>query len=184
MPSLPLSVVCIAFAQGFPAGALSFLSKQLSERAQVQVELDVLEPERRLQLLHALRKPHEGLSEPLDLVIRERALLHPAKRLALHQLAQELDQRQDELGEAALDLFRVGVDTARKRVPDLVERARQADDVAVRREHLVTERLVHVASAKLYGAHGPVQRTVADGCVDMKPATARSNAACSSLRTR
>src|SRR5437762_2386590 len=87
----------VAYAGTFPGRPLSLLLKQVPQRPEVQVELGVLESERRLQLLHALLEPHERLAEPLDLVLRERALLHPPDSLTLHQLTQELDQRQNQL---------------------------------------------------------------------------------------
>src|SRR5205085_1190845 len=170
----------------FPRYSTFTPSEQTPERAQVEVELRVLQPERGLQLLHALLEEHERLSEALDLVVSQRALLHPAERLALHQLAQELDQRQDELRQTAFDLLRVGVDSPREGVADLLERARDPCDVAVRRQQLRLERCAdgHAASAKLYGAQGPVQTTVTSGCAEMKPASACSKAGRSSFRTR
>jgi hypothetical protein len=58
-------------------------------------------------------------------------LLHPAQRLPLHELAQQLHDRQHELREPALDVLRVGVDAARQ---DVVESRRLVgEDVEVRR---------------------------------------------------
>ena len=44
------------------------------------------------------------------------AAVDAPQRLALHQLAQQLDDREHELREPALDVLRVGVDAARERV--------------------------------------------------------------------
>src|SRR5690349_6825360 len=142
MPSVPLSVFS-SYAGRFPGTALSLLLEQASERTEVEVEIGVVEPELPLQLLHAVGEEHERLPETLDLVVVERALLHAAERLALHQLPQELDQRQHELGETALDLLRVGVDAPREHVAEPLERSRDAIDVAVRSHELVAERLSH-----------------------------------------
>src|SRR5690242_11611805 len=109
MPSVPLSTF-FSYAERFPGTALSLLLEQVPQRSEVEVQVGVLEPERRLELLHAVGEEHERLPEPLDLVVVERPLLHAAKRLTFHQLPQELDQRQDELCKAAFDLLRVGVD--------------------------------------------------------------------------
>ena len=73
---------------------------------------------------HALVELHERLPEALDLLLRQRAAVDPAQRLALHELAQELDDGQHELGQAALEVLGIGVDPARERVvePRLVAR--------------------------------------------------------------
>src|SRR5436190_6152075 len=88
-------------------------SEKISERAEIEVEIALLEAELGLQFFHSLGEPHEGQPEPFDLLVVERALLHSPKRLALHQLPQQLDQGQDELRKSLLDLLRVGRDPAR-----------------------------------------------------------------------
>src|SRR5256885_15300781 len=123
MPSLPLSQCACVFAGGFPGRANPLPSEEVPERPEVEVEVLVLEPELRLQLLHPLAQPHERLAEPLDLLVRQGSLLHPPHRLALHQLAEELDQRQDELRQAALHRLRVAVDPAREDAAELLEPA-------------------------------------------------------------
>jgi hypothetical protein len=74
-----------------------------------------------LQLLHPLLELHEGLPEPLDLLVRERSGLHPPERLPLHQLPQQLHEGEDQLREALFDTLRVGVDAARQRRGDPLE---------------------------------------------------------------
>src|SRR4051812_46329622 len=153
--------------------AIRGTSEEVAERSEIEVEVAVLEPELGLQLLHPLRELHEGLAEPLDLVVRQGSVLHAAERLPLHQLAQELDEREHELGQAALDPLRIGVDSVRERVADLVELTSEPVDVPVRREHMIGQgapahstsaRLGVVAAAKLYGGHGPVQIRSSSGC--------------------
>ena len=39
------------------------------------------------------------------------SLIHPAERLAFHQLAQQFHDREHQAREAALDRFRIPVDT-------------------------------------------------------------------------
>jgi hypothetical protein len=67
------------------------------------------------QLLHALFKAHEGLAETLDLVGGQRAALDSPHRLALHDLADEVDEHQHQAGEALLDVLGIGVDPAAQR---------------------------------------------------------------------
>ena len=110
------------------------------------------------QLLHAAVELHERPPQALDLLLGQPAAVDPAQRLALHQLPQQLDDRQHELGEALLDRLRVGVDAAAERVRRVRELARERVEVAVERpgEHLVA--VIAGASANEYGGHGPVQR--------------------------
>ena len=62
-----------------------------------------VEPELVPQLVHALLELHERAAEALDLVVGQAAAVDAPQRLALHQLAQQLDHREHELREAALD---------------------------------------------------------------------------------
>src|SRR5204862_1959937 len=134
-------------------------SNQVSKRSEVEVQVRVVEAEVRLQLVHPLLELHERHPQPLHLVVAERAAFDAPERLALHDLAKELDQCQDELREPALELLRVRVDPPRQRVLDLLEAAREVTDVAAAREHLVPARVHAAAPTKLYGGHGPVQTT-------------------------
>jgi len=79
------------------------------------------------------------------------------------------------------DRFRIGADSPREGIPELLEPARDLVDVALCSQQLAGR---HDASAKLYGAHGPVQTTVRSGCAAVKAATASSNAGRSSTGTR
>src|SRR3954453_7933407 len=72
-----------------------------------------LEAEVGPQLLQALLELHERLAEALNLIRAERPALDAPHRLALHQLAQQVDDGEHERREALLDLLRVGVDAAR-----------------------------------------------------------------------
>src|SRR5207237_9868795 len=125
-------------------------------------------------LLHPRLELHERLAEPVDLLVGERAVLHPAQRLALHQLPEELDQRQHELSEALLDTFRIGVHPPREGLLDVLELARDPTEVAARREELVDGAGAHAPSApNEYGGHGPVQTVVRSCCSPWRRRTAR-----------
>ena len=105
------------------------------------------------QLVHPLGELHERVAQALDLLIGERPGLHPVKRLPLHQLPQELDERQHELREAALHSLSVDGHAPR-------QRGRHRGHFALGCEHLRHA----AASAKLAGAHGPVHTRLSSGC--------------------
>ena len=106
---------------------IPFALQKIPERSEVEIQVRVGEPELLLQLVHALGELHERLPEPLHLLVVERPLLHAAERLALHQLPQQLDQGEHELGEPALDeLVRDYLGTT---PPSPVERQPQDDVV-------------------------------------------------------
>src|SRR3954454_21860157 len=76
-------------------------SQQPAQRAEVEVEVFVVEPERVLQLVHAGFERHQRAAQALDRLVVETTGLDAAERLAFHQLAQQLDERQNERGEPA-----------------------------------------------------------------------------------
>ena len=76
---------------------------RLPSGPEIEVQVLRVEPELLAQLLHPPVELHERLPEPLDLLVDRRAAVDPAQRLALHQLAEQLDDGQHELGQAALD---------------------------------------------------------------------------------
>src|SRR5918992_1116637 len=112
-------------------------SEQIAERPEVEVQVAVLEAELALELLHPTLELHERLAEPLDLLVGERALLHPTQRLPFHQLPEELDQRQhllhalgicvDSLGEGRADAVELR--------GELLEVGRAVEDLVVPRRH-------------------------------------------------
>jgi len=75
----------------------------------------VVESELAPQFLHAALELHERGPEPLDLLGGERAALDPAHGLTFHELAHEVDEHDDEPGQAAHDVLGVGVDACRQR---------------------------------------------------------------------
>src|SRR6478672_441576 len=125
-------------------------SQQPAQRAEVQVQVLVLKAELLLELLHALLEQHEGAVEALDLLVGQPAGVDAAQRLTLHQLAQELDDRQHELGEALLDALGVCVDAARQRVGRVA--LREPRGRARRNEDLIAEPIHQLRpSVKEYG---------------------------------
>src|SRR3954468_1977472 len=83
--------------------------EQFSEWAEVDVQVLLLELEVLAKLFHLLLEQHECLSEPLDLFGRQRLTLDPPQSLALHQLADQLDESQHELSETLLEALAVGI---------------------------------------------------------------------------
>jgi hypothetical protein len=82
---------------------------QLSDRPEIQVELFRGDAEVAGEVVDGFFELHQGDAELFDLVGSEGLLLHAADGLALHELAQELDEGEDELGYRALDVFGGGV---------------------------------------------------------------------------
>src|SRR5436190_624875 len=180
-----VSVWTIPITRGFiPA------LEQVSERPEVDVQVTILKLEMLLELLHTLIELHERLPHALDLLVGQRVQLHPPQRLPLHQLAQQLDERQHKLREAALDLFRIGVDAAGKRFRHVLEVAGDSSEAALPRQQLVDGLMPRVhavpspSAAKLYGGHGPVQTIVRSGCAASRRRTCSEKAATSSRGTR
>ena len=67
--------------------------------------------------MHRLFELHQRHPNPLDLVVGQGALLHPPYRLALENLADEVDERQHQLHHRLPDVFRIGVPPRRRRPP-------------------------------------------------------------------
>src|SRR3954467_15266362 len=91
-------------------------SEQVAERPEVQVQVLRVKAELCAQLLHPLVQLHERPPQAFLLIRRKRSAVDAAQRLALHELAQQLDDREYELREPALELLGVGVHTPRQRV--------------------------------------------------------------------
>src|SRR3954471_13487572 len=92
-----------------PPPSVRMSLQQVSQRPEVQVQVVLRQAELARQLLHPLLEEHERLPEALDLLGVGGAGVDPAQRLALHELAQQLDDREHELSEAALHVLRLGV---------------------------------------------------------------------------
>src|SRR3954464_3188659 len=126
-------------------------SQQITERSEIELEVFLLEPEVLRELVHALLGLNNRLAETLDLLVVEVPHFHAAERLALHQLPQELDQREDELREPALDVLGVGLDPSRQRAPRAFEIARDRRQVAAREQQPV-DAVAHAATPSCSGA--------------------------------
>src|SRR5919198_466477 len=95
----------ISTSASHPCASSRFIdppSQQPAERAEVEVEVVVVEPEDLLELLHAGLQRHQGAAEALHGLVVEAAGLHAAQRLALHQLPQQLHDGEHQCGQAAL----------------------------------------------------------------------------------
>src|SRR5881398_2317286 len=136
-------------------------SEQVAERPEVEIEIALIEPELLGQLLHPLLELHERLPEALDLLVVQVSRFHAAKRLAFHELPEQLDEREHELREPALDVLRVGLDAARQSAARPFEIASERLEVAAREQEPI-DGVGHAAApsrsrtAKLYGGQGPV----------------------------
>src|SRR5579875_905389 len=83
---------------------------QLSQRSQVEVQVLASQTEDVLELLHSLGQRLEGAAESLLLLRGQRPRIDTPQRLALHELPQELDHGEHELGEPLLERLRIGGD--------------------------------------------------------------------------
>src|SRR4051812_42086000 len=126
------------------------------------------------QLAHALVEFQEGVAQALDLLVGERSVVHPAERLTLHQLPEQLDQREHQLGESLLDLLGIGVHAAREGLGKVVELACDPTQVGTG-AHVPAS-----VAAKEYGAHGPVQTTATSGEPSAPAAASRKSSTFSS----
>src|SRR5579884_315123 len=88
----------------------SGIGQQLPERPQVDVEVLRLEAEVLAQLGHADLQGQERSADALDLLVGEVVGVEAAYGLALHELAQRLDQGQHQCHKRALHVLLVRVD--------------------------------------------------------------------------
>src|SRR5262245_53134696 len=77
-------------------------SVEAAQRAQVEVQLLRGEPESLRHRVEDLLELHQREPDALDLLRRERALVHAADRLALEQLPHELHEREHEARDGPL----------------------------------------------------------------------------------
>src|SRR3954451_6876020 len=84
--------------------------EQGPEGSQIEVEVGRGEAVPGLQLVHRLLQAQQSEAEGLDLLLGEIALVDAAQRLRLHQLADELDDREHELEQLPGHGGGIGVD--------------------------------------------------------------------------
>src|SRR3954451_7441043 len=142
--------------------------QQIAQRAEIEVQIALFQPKMLGQLPHAALQLEEGVAEALDLLVAERAVVHPAQRLPLHELPEQLDEREHELGETLLDLLGIGVHSPGKGLRQVVERAGDPAQVPFGLEQLPDQvRLGAQVDASVpaneYAAHGPVHTTDTSG---------------------
>src|ERR671914_23171 len=113
------------------------LSEEAPEWAQVQVQVLRRQSELLAQLLHPSVQLHEGLPQPLDLLLGQGSAVDPPQGLPLHQLPKQLDDRQHELREPLLHGLRVRVHPPAQRVVEAWVVAREQVEVGRRVKDLV-----------------------------------------------
>src|ERR671934_183041 len=70
---------------------------QLADRPEIEIQIIWRQAEARADVLYGFFKPHQRDADLFDFLRRERLRVHAANCLALHQLSQELHDRQNEL---------------------------------------------------------------------------------------
>src|SRR5438552_6495156 len=86
---------------------------QLSDRSQIEIEVLGFETEPAAHVANGLFERHQRFADRFDFFARQRFLLHSPNGLTLHQLAEELDERQYELGDRLLHFLRLGIPSQR-----------------------------------------------------------------------
>jgi hypothetical protein len=107
----------------------TYPSEEAAKRAEIEVQILGLELKLGAQLLHALVEFHERCPEAFDLLSGQPAGVDAPQRLALHQLAQQLDDREHQLAEALRDVNRPRPGARRGQFCDT--RAERIDTVAI-----------------------------------------------------
>src|SRR3954470_24852416 len=123
---------------------LSIRIRQIADRTEPEVEVFAFEAERGLELGELVGELEKRLPHPLDLLVRERAGVQLANRLALEQSAQQLDQRKHQLGDSLAGVLLVGVDAVRSRAVEQGRRLGKLVEVAARASSEVQLRHVTV----------------------------------------
>jgi MFS family permease len=80
---------------------LALLRQERAEGAEVEVQVLRLEAEVLAQLGHPLLQPHERVAEPFGLLVGDGAVVDAPDGLALHELAEQFHDREDEGGQPA-----------------------------------------------------------------------------------
>src|SRR5262249_16991742 len=99
-------------------GLLWLGSDQTAERAEVEIEIFGGEAEAAADVADRFLQPHERLSHVLRLLGCERAGVHAADRLPLHELPQELHEREHEARPRALHVLGIGVPARWRQIAD------------------------------------------------------------------
>src|ERR1043166_9680691 len=95
---------------------------QLPQRTKINLEILIRQAERRLELIHATAQLEKRQTEPLDLVLAQRAAVHATNGLMLQDFPKQFYHRQHETRKALLDTLRVSVDTVGQASRDGVQR--------------------------------------------------------------
>src|SRR5262249_17139293 len=145
-------------------GLLWLGSDEAAERTEVEIEIFGSRADPPADVADRLLESHECLAHVLGLRGGERTGIHAADRLTLHQLTQELDQRENEPRDRALHVLRIGVPARRRQIADAplqlgAQRFQLAD--AQRRLEAALSGLAQpsASGANAYGDQGPVATT-------------------------
>ena len=84
-------------------------SHELPDWTKIEIQLFGLDAEFGRDVVDGLFEPHERPANVLDLLLGQRPTFHPSNRLSFEQFADEIDERQHELCDRALYVFRIGV---------------------------------------------------------------------------
>src|SRR5690606_15225730 len=127
--------------------------------------------------LEAFLQPQQRKTETLDVFVTQPATLHASHRLVLEDLPYDFDQREHQLRETCLDVFRVRLDSLRQRGRKLAQIGRDQFELLGG-----GAALIHVA--KDHGGQGPLVRKCSPACAAVALSSALVNPAASSRRTR
>ena len=87
---------------------------QSADWAEVEIQVFRVQLEAFGNIVHGFLELHERDADILDFRRREGFFFESPDGLALHQLADELDQAQDELDDRALHVIWIGVPAERR----------------------------------------------------------------------
>src|SRR5437763_12660422 len=89
---------------------------QFSDGTEVEIEILSRQAEPRTDVADGLFELHECDAYRFDFLLGQRLLLHPANRLTLHQLAQELNDGEHELRHGSLHIVGLRIPAHRRSV--------------------------------------------------------------------
>src|SRR5436190_21013654 len=92
-----------------------YRSHEFTDRSEIEIEILRFESEAAADVANGPFERHQRRADGVGLAPRQRLLIHPPNRLALHQLAQELHQRQHQPGDRFLHVLRFGIPSRRSR---------------------------------------------------------------------
>lgn len=86
---------------------------QQFSHCKIEIEFRRIDVELLREIRDCLLQLHQGHADVLGFLVRERLILHPANRLPLENLANQIDERQHQFHHRTADVFRVRVPSGR-----------------------------------------------------------------------